>query len=44
MGIEASDPRVADMFLMLESLPQKITKEILGDIIQEHEEFVMKVL
>jgi hypothetical protein len=44
MGIRSNDPRFADMFSMLDQMPQKITKEMLGEIIQDHEDFVVKVL
>ena len=44
MGIKSNDPRVADMFLQLDQMPQKITKEMLAELIQDHEDFVVKVL
>lgn len=44
MGIQPSDPRVAEIFERLEEMPQKLSKEMLVEVIEEHEGFVERVL
>ena len=44
MCIKSNDPRVSDMYELIEQMPQKITKENLAEIIHGNEDFVMKIL
>jgi len=44
MGILPDDPRVIVIFERLEEMPQKLTKEMLAEVVEEHEGIVEKVL
>ena len=40
MGILPSDPRVVAIFERLEEMPQKLTRQMFAEVIEEHESFV----
>jgi len=44
MGIMQNDPRVVEIFERLEEMPQKLTKDMLTEVIEEHEGVVERVL
>ena len=44
MGILSDDPRVVAIFERLDEMPQKMTKEMLAEVVEEHEGTVEKVL
>ena len=44
MGILPDDPRVVVIFDRLNDMPQKLTKEMLAEVVEEREGIVEKVL